>query len=97
MSVNDEPKPSISVTYRRVDGDDIADHGWVSDLDWFDEDEEPVELVEEKWTRTTVRTFTHFPKLYACQRRNCDEDAVTWVRAADGDWLQVCAEHKGAS
>ena len=83
-------------TYKRADGEMIGDeYGWVADLDYFDFDDYPVELVEEVWERRTVRTFWHMPSvLYDCHHEDCDEDAVAWQQDAVGDWRQVCKEHR---
>lgn len=94
-----EPKPSFHKTYRRADREAIADFGWVTDLDVFEDDDYPTELVEETWTRTAVRTFWNLPTaLYACELEDqdgpCEEDAVAWWRTPDGVWLQVCEAHE---
>jgi hypothetical protein len=93
--MSQEPKPSIETSYRRADGEHIEDYGWVTDLDWFDDYDDPVELIEERWTRTTVRTFWHMPdRLYSCTKvLDCDEDAVAWEQQDDGKWKQVCEAH----
>lgn len=57
-------KPSITTTYKRVDGEEIGDYGWVSELDWFEDDDAPIELVEEHWERTGVRRFWHLPQVW---------------------------------
>jgi hypothetical protein len=95
-----DPRPSFHKTYRRADGEHIADYGWVVDLEAFDDDEYPIELIEEVWERTSVRTFWHIPTaLYACEIEDeepCEEDAVIWWRSPDGEWLQVCEAHRAA-
>lgn len=90
-----DPKPSFEKTYRMADGDPVADWGWVTGLEHFEDDDEPVELIEETWERTAVRTFWHMPtNLYSCGYGNCEEDAVGWSRSDDGsEWAQVCADH----
>jgi hypothetical protein len=97
--VSTDPKPSFTKTYRQADGEAVADeYGWVTDLDYFDDDEYPVELIEETWERTTVRRFWHVPTtLYTCQFGNCEEDAVAWSQGPERDWGQVCQEHLRAA
>ncbi len=52
-------------TYKRADGDLICgEFGWVADIEYFDDDDEPTELVEEVWVRQSVRTFTKRPSNY---------------------------------
>jgi hypothetical protein len=90
-------KPSFHKTYRRADREAIVDYGWVTDLDIFDDDEQPVELIEETWRRTGARRFWHLPTaLYSCEiedQEPCEEDAIAWWRTPDGVWLQVCVKH----
>lgn len=50
--------PREMTTYHRADGEMIADFGWVTDLEWFEDDAWPTELVEEKWQLVSERTFT---------------------------------------
>lgn len=95
-----DPKPSFTKTYKRADGEHIDDWGWVTDLEYFEDDSYPVELVEETWERTSVRRFWRLPsEVYSCEvdveDDQCEEDAVGWLQSSDGVWLQVCAEHKG--
>ena len=95
MLVVSDPKPSFSKTYRRVDGEEIVDYGWVTDLEYFEDAETPTELVEETWVRTSVRTFWHVPtSLFSCEVGECDEDAVAWEQEQGGEWRQVCEEHR---
>lgn len=94
------PPPSLKRTYKRADGELIIDeYAWVTDLDQFDDEEYPVELIEETWERASVRRFWHFPdKVYSCEIETgegpCDEDAVKWWQSPDGVWLQVCPKHR---
>lgn len=49
-------------TYRRKDGDSIGDYGWVTDLEFFDDEwglGAPYELVKEVWVRTSVEEMTY--------------------------------------
>lgn len=45
-------------TYKRVDGEEICgEFGWVADLEYFDGDDEPTELIKEEWrlvSRSTI-------------------------------------------
>ncbi len=89
-----DPRPSFSKTYRAVDGELPGDYGWVTDLEHFAYDEEPIELVEETWERTGVRTFWHLPDtLYSCAADlECDEDAIDW-RMLDDVPVPACKYH----
>jgi hypothetical protein len=93
-----EPKPSFQKTYKRADGEHIDEWGWVTELDYLDDEDEPVELIEETWERVTVRRFWHLPdSFYGCQVEDaapCEEDAVAWWQTPDGVWLQVCPLHR---
>lgn len=97
-----EPAPSFSRTYKRVDLEQISDEwGWVTDLEFFEDDEDPVELIEEVWVRQSVRTFWHLPtEMYDCAidrldaSIECDEDAVAWRQMPTGKWIQVCEKHQ---
>ena len=91
-------KPSFHKTYRRADREPIVDYGWVTELDILDDDEAPIELIEEVWERKSVRRFTHFPShaFWTCEiedQEPCEEDAEAWWQSPDGVWLQVCAQH----
>ena len=50
-------------TYKRADGELIHEYNWVTELDWFDNDDiwEPIELIEEVWWRESYRVFTYTP------------------------------------
>lgn len=95
--------PSFDTTYRRADGEVFgADYAWAIDLESFEYDEAPVELVEERWERVAVRTFWYLPHaLYGCHwgihpdaEGPCDEDAEGWWRDPDGSWWQMCKTHR---
>lgn len=95
--MTDDPMavPSFSTTYKRADGEQLGDvFGWVTDLDHFDDEDEPVLLIEETWERTSARRFWLLPPtLYDCAADpDCDEDAVRWVMK-DGAPVQACALH----
>lgn len=92
--------PSFDKTYRRADGEPVrGEYGWVTDIDGYEDDEDgPVEWVEETWERTAVRRFWQLPEaLYDCDVDHCDEDAVAWVQRADASWTQRCDEHRAAA
>lgn len=90
-----EPKASFNVTYKRADGEEIGDYGWVTDLEYLDEDDEPVRLIREQWARVEVATFWHLPNaMYACAELECDEDAVSWFEPLDGSMpIALCPIH----
>ena len=46
-------------TYRRADGELIAgDFEFVMQLDWFEDDYEPTDLIKETWVRTAAEPIT---------------------------------------
>lgn len=81
-------------TYKRADGGEIGDgYGWVTDLEYFEGEWSPVELVRERWVLAASETFWQMPdQMYDCDVDHCDEDAVEWVQREDY-WNQLCAEH----
>ena len=89
------PPPSFETTIKRADGETIGDYGWVTDSEYFDDDDDPVELIEETWVRSSVRTYWHLPsRLYECTKAgDCEEDAVAWEQQSDGRWEQTCKLH----
>jgi hypothetical protein len=89
-----DPAPSFTTTYKRADGEMVNDeYGWVTDTDFFDDIEEPLELIREEWTRTAVERQWVLPALYACTAGlDCDEDAVTWEQRGDA-WVAACLAH----
>lgn len=43
-------------TYKRADGELILDEfGWVADIEYFDDDDEPTQLIEERWQLVSTR------------------------------------------
>lgn len=62
MAMNDTDQAVIKTTYKRADGDLICgEFSYVEDLEYFEDDDEPTELVEEVWVRQSVRMFTQRP------------------------------------
>lgn len=46
-------------TYRRQDGESICDeYSFVTELEWFEDDDEPTDLIEERWVLQSTRAFT---------------------------------------
>lgn len=44
-------------TYKRADKELIADeYGWVADIEYFEDIEDPLELVEERWALVSRRS-----------------------------------------
>lgn len=81
--------------YRTVNGDPIGDFAWVTDLEYFDDEDGPVEVVEEVWQLVSAGTRWIMPTtLYDCDVDWCDDDAVAWVEQAPGDWSQRCEAHR---
>lgn len=94
-----DPAPSFTKTYRLASGEPVsgaAEVTWTPHLEFFDEDDWPIELVEESWERIKVRTFWHLPEFGCCEP--CDDagierDSVAWLRDKDENWHEVCDEH----
>ena len=36
-------------TYKRADGEEIGDYGWVTDLEWFDDRDGEERLIRQRW------------------------------------------------
>lgn len=87
-------RPSIDVTFKLADGELVyGEFGWVTDLDFFDDIDEPIELIEERWQRTYERRRWVVPSaLYDCYLADCDNDAVGWFMV-DGAPQARCIEH----
>lgn len=87
--------PVSMTTYKSVNGDPIGEFSWVTDMEFFEDDDEPVEVIEEVWRRVSTRTFWHLPfRLYDCDVDWCDENATGWFEQAPGDWSQRCEAHR---
>lgn len=57
-----DPDPAGWVTYRRSDGEPIGgEYAFVTELEWFDMDTEPTELIKETWTLISSETITVGP------------------------------------
>lgn len=84
------------VTYRNADREPICgEYSFVTDLDyWFDDIDEPVELVEEVWDLRVRRTFWQVPNICyeSCSALDCDEDAESW-RMVEDKPAAVCETH----
>ena len=76
-------------TYKRADGEMIADEfGWVADIDYFEDLDEPIKLVREDWRRIKRIEFWH-PDFGHCAE--CGED-VPLPDDYDGKMLLYCAD-----
>jgi hypothetical protein len=81
-------------TYRRADGEMIGDFAWVNDREFFDEEDEPIDLIEEHWVKVKEIKLRKYPRHYLCEEcggEGCDQcedgeslDADRWV----GFWTQ---------
>lgn len=47
----------ILTTYRRADGVSIGDYDWVVHTEFFDDLDEPIEVIEEIWLLTKSETI----------------------------------------
>ena len=86
MSRDLEPPRSMT-TYKRADGEPIArEYGWVTDLEYFEEDYEPTKYICEDWLLVN-RTVIWIPDHGVCQE--CGDD-VTLPSDYDGKMLLTC-------
>jgi hypothetical protein len=87
-------------TFKRDDKELIYDEfGWVTDLDYFDDEDEPIQLIEEVWERRSTRRIVVLPAVYSCKvedQEPCEEDAVAWWWVDGKTWMQVCTRHRAA-
>lgn len=68
-------------TYKLANGEPVlGEFSWVTDLDYFDDLEEPVEIIEQRWecVITQRRWLVPSTAYYSCGVIDCDEDAVGW-------------------
>ena len=50
-------------TYRRADGESTAgEFDWVTQLEWFEDDDEPTDLIKETWVRVASEPITVNPR-----------------------------------
>lgn len=70
-------------TYRRADGEPVGDYSWVTELDWFDDDDERTELIVEHWHRVSTDTIIVGPAPTCVE---CGEEVD-----ADGALCPECA------
>lgn len=88
-------------TYKRYDGEMVAgEYGWVADIEFFEDDDEPTKVVKEVWTLQSEEVLVvGGSALGECfvdyGAEECERDAVCWVEAPDGELFQVCEDHLG--
>ena len=57
--MSDRKDAETMVTYRRADGEPVCgEYDFVTGLEWFEDDWEPTQLIEERWRRVTMHYFT---------------------------------------
>jgi hypothetical protein len=56
--------PSTLIVYRRADGELILGQEFVTDLAYFAERLQPIELIKELWILGARRKYTYTPKGY---------------------------------
>lgn len=49
------------VTYKRTDGEPIGEFVWVVGLEWFEDDDEPTDLIKETWVLASREEITVKP------------------------------------
>jgi len=80
-------------TYKLKSGDPVyGEYSWVTTLDYFDEDDEPNDLIEEVWECVSFREFKYpTPKCIECD--NTDRQLF---ETDDGLLCAPCAAEYGA-
>lgn len=76
-------------TYKRADGELIGgEFGWVADPEYFEDDDEPTQIVEEVWALQSTRT------VWAPDRGYCIEcgEKVPLPDDYDGKMALLCDE-----
>ena len=69
----DTEKPTMT-TYKMADASMVNEEfGWVTDLEYFEDEEEPTEVIEEVWVLKSSRTITVGP-----QCSECGDPATHW-------------------
>lgn len=54
-------------TYKMADGSDVwGEYGFVTELDWFEDCDDPTEIAEEAWRLVTRRKGTVYPQTQLC-------------------------------
>jgi hypothetical protein len=52
--------PKTMTTYKREDGEPICgEYSFVTELEWFESDDEPTELVKETWVLVSSENITY--------------------------------------
>jgi hypothetical protein len=74
-----EPACPTKVTYRRADGEAISgEYDYVEQLEWFESDYEPTELIKETWTLTETGAVRLVPPGWVepirCAACGCEND-----------------------
>ncbi len=59
--MTDPVQHQTMTTYKRADGECVGDYGWVTDLEFFEDDWEPSQLIKEVWVRQSVEEITNVP------------------------------------
>lgn len=58
LEIGDAVEPKTMTTYRMANGDLIfGEYGFVNDPDYFDEVDQPTEVVREKWSLIEAETI----------------------------------------
>lgn len=77
-------------TYRMADGDLVSgEFGWVANTEYFEDTEEPVELIKEVWVLQVAEDLTIFPTHWVT-----DHAWIGIENHPDDDECSVCQESK---
>lgn len=75
------PNPDGWVTYRMADGTEIfGEYAWVTDPEFFEDGDEPIEVIKETWKLIGSETVTFKPSWWTDDDEDDDrptEDAGT--------------------
>ena len=76
--------PTMTI-YRRADGEPIyGEYDFVTQTEWFEDIDEPVELIMEDWSLTGSKLVTLYPALWTYEPcPNCGEETKGCVTCPD--------------
>ena len=58
--VGGDGNPKTMTTYKREDGEPICgEYSFVTELEWFESDDEPTDLVKETWVLVSSEVLTY--------------------------------------
>jgi hypothetical protein len=53
---------TLKITYERADGEMIfGEYSWVGELEFFDDEDEPIDLIKKTWLLMNEEQYQHIP------------------------------------